>query len=239
MIKAIRLKIFQQMPNFRKPASFLIRESFPLPPYSTVIGMIHRLCGYEEYHDMRLSIQGTSASDASDLAVMYSFGIKYDATRHQLKCDDGKGGFAGINRGVRPCHLLTDLNMMIHILPSDDDFEHIMKSLMNPPVYPSLGRHEDIARIDEVTEAEIMKYDPDDDDFYYLKHNAYIPLSDIEEMPGKATVYRLTKKFSIDPKTGLRGWDEIVKAAYLPYSESYESKECLYDAELKAPVAFA
>ena len=101
MLKAIRVELEQQLPNYRKPASFLVKESFPLPPYSTVIGMIHTACGFTEYHPMRISIQGNYASDVSDLAVLYNFGIKYDATRHQYKVLNEEGIYDGINRGVR------------------------------------------------------------------------------------------------------------------------------------------
>ena len=45
MEKAIRLQCFQNLVNYRKPSSFIIKETFPLPPYSTVLGMIHAACG--------------------------------------------------------------------------------------------------------------------------------------------------------------------------------------------------
>ena len=44
MEKAIRLQCFQNLANYRKPSSFIIKETFPLPPYSTVLGMIHAAC---------------------------------------------------------------------------------------------------------------------------------------------------------------------------------------------------
>lgn len=94
MLKAIRVELEQQLPNYRKPASFLVKESFPLPPYSTVIGMIHTACGFTEYHPMRISIQGNYASDVSDLAVLYNFGSKYnekEANRHQYKVLNEEG----------------------------------------------------------------------------------------------------------------------------------------------------
>ncbi|WP_086283955.1 CRISPR-associated protein Cas5 [Candidatus Enterococcus wittei] len=36
----------------------ILRETYPLPPLSTVIGMVHKLCGYQEYESMDISIQG-------------------------------------------------------------------------------------------------------------------------------------------------------------------------------------
>ena len=60
MEKAIRVECFQNLVNYRKPSSFIIKESYPLPPYSTVLGMIHTACGYKkgDFHPMKISIQG-------------------------------------------------------------------------------------------------------------------------------------------------------------------------------------
>lgn len=84
-MKAIRLEIYQQTANYRIPNSCFFRESYPLPPYSTVIGMIHNLCGYTEYHPMYVSVQGSFASTTSDLFTRYEFGnSKFDEKRHQF-----------------------------------------------------------------------------------------------------------------------------------------------------------
>ena len=68
MEKAIRLQCFQNLVNYRKPSSFIIKETFPLPPYSTVLGMIHAACGYTEFHPMKLCIQGTNCGTVSERA---------------------------------------------------------------------------------------------------------------------------------------------------------------------------
>ena len=67
MHRAIRLDCFQNLVNYRKPSSFIIKETYPLPPYSTVSGMIHAACGFKEYHKMKLSIQGDNKGTISDL----------------------------------------------------------------------------------------------------------------------------------------------------------------------------
>ena len=86
MEKAIRLQGFQNLVNYRKPSSFIIKETFPLPPYSTVLGMIHAACGFQEFHPMRVSIQGTNNGTISELYTRYSFsqGVKYEEGRHQI-----------------------------------------------------------------------------------------------------------------------------------------------------------
>ena len=57
-MRAVRLKLYQNLVNYKKPTSFQLRETYPLPPYSTVIGMVHRLCEFDQYKHMQVSIQG-------------------------------------------------------------------------------------------------------------------------------------------------------------------------------------
>lgn len=40
-MKVIRVKLHQETANYRVPASHGFRESYPLPPFSTTIGMVH------------------------------------------------------------------------------------------------------------------------------------------------------------------------------------------------------
>lgn len=35
-----------------------LRPTFPLPPFSTVIGMVHHLCARKKYHNMDVSVAG-------------------------------------------------------------------------------------------------------------------------------------------------------------------------------------
>ena len=75
MMKAIRLHCFQNLANYKKPSSFIIKETYPLPPYSTIIGMIHAACGFKRYHRMKLSIQGTNQGtipeEDADMQIIY------------------------------------------------------------------------------------------------------------------------------------------------------------------------
>lgn len=61
-MKAIRLHIKQNTANYRREETVNCRMTYPLPPYSTVIGALHKACGYTEYHPMKLSIQGSYGS---------------------------------------------------------------------------------------------------------------------------------------------------------------------------------
>lgn len=61
-MKALRIKLRQTSANYRKEETVENKMTYPLPPISTVIGALHNACGYTEYHEMDVSIQGKFAS---------------------------------------------------------------------------------------------------------------------------------------------------------------------------------
>lgn len=81
-MKAIRLHIKQNFANYRKEETVNNRMTYPLPPYSTVIGALHKACGYTEYHPMQLSIQGNYESLKTKL-------FKEDCFLNSLQDDRG------------------------------------------------------------------------------------------------------------------------------------------------------
>ena len=205
-MKAIKLKLYQNMVNYKVPTSFQLKESYPLPPYSTVIGMVHSLCDFKEYKPMKISISGNYFSKVNDLYTRYEFknGNPFEMGRHQLNVN----GY-GINRGVATAELLVDVNLTIHIIPEDQSEEFlntIFEAFKYPREYPSLGRREDIVLIRDVkiVDVEKKKLEKDlnngEDDF------AYIPVNFIQEklvnygdkkngMNIYGTRYELTKNY--------------------------------------------
>lgn len=212
MERAIRVKCFQNLVNYKKPSSFIIKETFPLPPYSTVLGMIHAACGYTEFHPMKLCIQGTNSGTVSELYTRYSFsaGTKYEEGRHQICVEDGER--YGIFRGIANVELVCDNDMVIHVIPEEDDFEKVYNSLKYPPRYVSLGRYEDLLDIERVDIVNIHQ-----EDEVEIKRDMYIPVSyGIELGDRRGTIYNLTKEYEIT-KQGLRRWKKEngrVKAYY-------------------------
>lgn len=204
-IKVIRLEISQTTANYRKPLNYQIKESYPLPPFSTVIGMVHKACGFNEYHPMDISIQGTTNNSISDIYTKYTFkkGVGFEERRHNIKVvSDGKE--YGIIKGLGNVELLQDINLIIHIkLKNEDELEYIYNKLKSPDVYLSLGRYEDLVDIKKVSieECKLVKETT-------TKVPIYIPL-DIEESYG--TIYNLPKKFIINKKTGLRQFEKPIK----------------------------
>lgn len=57
-MKSLRIKLTQNQANFRKEETNTNKMTYPLPPFSTVIGALHNACNFKEYHQMDISIQG-------------------------------------------------------------------------------------------------------------------------------------------------------------------------------------
>ena len=218
-MKTIRLKAYQNMPSYRKPTSFILKESYPLPPYSSVIGMIHAACGFQDYVDMDISVQGHYYSATSELYTKYEFGngTKYENGRHNVKLS-GKDQDYGMIRGMGNVEVLVDVELLIHIKPHNDDLiDSIVQGLLYPQAYLALGRWEDLLRIDtveviEVQEERLSKR-------VSLGYDAYIPRKiekrfDEDEIDITGTIYKLNKKYSIDPKIKMRRWDTQISARY-------------------------
>jgi CRISPR-associated protein Cas5t len=222
-MRGIRIKLSQDMVNYKKPASFQLKESYPLPPYSTVIGMIHNMCGYREYHPMQISIQGRYLSKVNDLFTRYEFknGMTFDAKRHQLKAGD-----FGISRGIGYAELLVDVKLLIHVVSQEyGELEKIYESFMKPAEYPSLGRREDLAVIDEVRQLEISEEDIYVNNRLSGGYSAYIPMFylDTDYMTANSadgpdcsgTRYKLNKNYILaNPGTKkslklFRSWDTV------------------------------
>lgn len=251
-MRAIRVKIEQELVNYKVPTSFQLKETYPLPPYSTVIGMIHNLCGYNKYKDMDISIQGYSHSRTNDLSTRYEFSNKsptVDKKYYCKKCDKEKkgkekelkcvcgesnfytiekvrGGEGGIIRGCSTAELLTEVELIIHIVPKDESLiDEIAEKLMFPREYPSLGRREDLAIIKEVKVVEVRGEETEKIIPMKNNYSAYIPLKymkngDIltlkeKNVKNKGTRYKLNKDYKLEEfgkgnsKKIFRKWSKI------------------------------
>lgn len=204
--KAIRLKLYQSTANYKKPTSFQLKESYPLPPYSTIIGMVHNLCNYDEYKEMEVSVQGKHHSKVNDLFTRYEFknGMKYEAARHQLKV-----GEFGVSIGISTVELLVDVELLIHIIPKDQSsIKEIEQAFLYPREYPSLGRREDLVIIKEVKIVDVFNEELKEDIELDQEIAAYIPIKLLENEsiilegsdPGirnRGTRYKITKNYEL------------------------------------------
>jgi len=234
-MKAIKLKLYQNMVNYKVPTSFQLKESYPLPPYSTVIGMVHSLCDFKEYKPMKISISGSYFSKVNDLYTRYEFknGNPFEMGRHQLNVN----GY-GINRGVATTELLVDVNLTIHIIPKDQSEEFlntIFEAFKYPREYPSLGRREDIVLIKDVKIVDVEKKKLEKDLSNGEDNFAYIPVNFIQEklvnhgdkkigMNIYGTRYELTKNYILN-NIGTKAKPKMIR--------SWEKEKVIYSSNIK------
>lgn len=235
------------MVNYKVPTSFQLKETYPLPPYSTVIGMVHAACKYTNYNAMKVSIQGKYHSKTNDLFILYEFKPEtpYEDSRHQLMINN-----FGINRGIASTELLTEVELLIHIIPENQDkTEEIAECLKKPPEFLSLGRWEDLVIIREVKIVNIKNYELEEDLKIKNNYSAYIPYEMFKKetvkltsetgsqgIKNRGTVYILNKNYTLTnygtekkPKI-FRDWNKV-KVVYSSKVTGLEEETVLVDED--------
>ncbi|KOY83411.1 type I-B CRISPR-associated protein Cas5 [Lysinibacillus macroides] len=238
-MKGIRIEAYQNLVNYKKPTSFQIKESYPLPPYSTVIGMVHAACGFTSYVPMQVSIQGKYHSKVNDLWTRYEFACSsYEQGRHQLKVKLSDGKAHGITRGVSTTELLVDVELVLHIVPEDEQYiPIIVEALKSPAEYLSLGRREDLLQVNVVKEVEIAIERTKR--HKTVPYDIFIPHTMVEERDiykKNGTSYRLNKTYElIEIAKGkqIRQWEKVnvFHVPATPTNAMYGRKELEFDED--------
>lgn len=187
-MKILKMKLFQETACYKKPFAFKVAETYPLPPYSTVIGMFHKIIGAKpgEYYPMNISIQGDYESIFSNY--------------QNLRMFKGKGKVTQMPRNV---HQLLNVNLIIHMQAEDETVEKIYNNVISGKESFTLGRNEDLVRVDEI---KIIDKPKEVRDKFINNHNAYIPVKYTDEYVNGIN-YRLNSVYTI--KNELRNWEKI------------------------------
>lgn len=161
-------------------------ETYPLPPYSTIIGMFHKILQAQpgEYYPMNISVQGEYESIFSNY--------------QNLRMYKGKGEVTAMPRNV---HQLLNINLIIHVKADDEVIDKIYNNIINGEETFTLGRNEDLVRVDEI---KIIQKINKIDDFMWMNHNAYIPTYMLDVT---GINYRLNTKYTIVDE--LRKWEKV------------------------------
>ena len=186
-MKILKLKLFQETACYKKPFAFKVAETYPLPPYSTVIGMFHKILGANsgEYYPMNISVQGEYESIFSNY--------------QNLRMFKGKGEVTAMPRNV---HQLLNVHLLIHVKAEDDVIDKIYNNIINGIETFTLGRNKDLVRVEEIKCVnEITKTDGD-----INKYNAYVPMY-YDDGFLEGINYRLNTTYKI--VNDLRKWNKV------------------------------
>lgn len=66
-MKVLRIVLKQSSANYRKAGTTDNKMTYPLPVPATIIGALHNICGYTDYHSMDISIQGNFEAISKDM----------------------------------------------------------------------------------------------------------------------------------------------------------------------------
>lgn len=72
-MKVLRIHLKQTSANYRREETIENKMTYPLPPFSTVIGALHQAAHFKEYRHMKLSIQGDYQSLSREPYTDYCF----------------------------------------------------------------------------------------------------------------------------------------------------------------------
>ncbi len=176
-MKAVRMKAYQEHASYRTPYSFENIETYPLPPYSSVLGMVHNVLGAKEtIPGLRVSIQGKFGG----LIRNYSRYWKY--SKKEIK--------------YYPIVVseLHDVELVIHIGSEDESLlERIHRGLIDPPSFLYLGRPEDFLYVNEVKMVEVKE---SSDAEIPMNLDAYVPMNLAEELGLEGVLYRVEEYYT-------------------------------------------
>ncbi|MCT6942540.1 MAG: type I-B CRISPR-associated protein Cas5b [Metasolibacillus sp.] len=219
-MKLLRLKLFQETACYLKPFSFKVGETFPLAPFSTVNGMLHAVLEATEYIPMKLSIQGKAESFIVDYQKKFMYKkaevppiVTLDGLQEQVEYDSKLFSTMPMYQ-----HLLYNVEHIIHIDAEEHILQQLHEKLYNLNTALSLGRWEDLVRIDEVDFVDVEEKDLEE-----IPYNQYVPIKQLDDIFGKVQghpYYRLPCKYTA--YDGRREWDYVL-VAHVPNGEALES----------------
>lgn len=206
--KLLKIRAFQETVCYKKPFSFKTAETYPLPPYSTIIGFFHKILETKEFINMVPSVQGLFEDKFINLQTFYFY-----------KCRNKE-----ITQMPLTVHTLYNVNLVIHLFAEYKILDEIIRKLLNSNETFSLGRWEDLLRIDEIKliDAEFK----DCSEGMILKNSAYIPLEYDLDIFG--INYNIIFKYI--KKNKIRDWEKV-RVKYVESGQEIFSENLLIDSE--------
>lgn len=206
-MRALRIKAFQETACYTRPFANKVTETYPLPPFSTVKGLLHAVMGAEQLVPFHLSIQG----DYETLVIDYrkTYFVKKNTVNMPIIFDGlaiDTPTFPDMTSMPLYTHMLYNVELVFHVMATEEILNEILSSFQQLDTHLSLGRHEDLLRIDEVKSIDLKELNlitgsP-------LKHSMYIPTSKIDEDETSSGIpYLLNWIYEI--KHGIREWKKI------------------------------
>lgn len=187
-MKTVRVKLYQNFVNYRRELSYGYIQTYPLPTPSMVKGMVHSLLNLNEYHNLKISIQGDCLSVVTNLQRVYKFD-RDRASRPNNPYDVVVGtSNKTATHGIMFVDEIVDMQLLLHISFDEEDLNgKLLEAVKQKTVV--LGRNEDIARVD-LEDTRLVDIFPSNDE-YRLLYNIYLRPEICKSGRLEGTYYRL------------------------------------------------
>jgi CRISPR-associated protein Cas5t len=209
---ALRVELYQQTACYKKPMAQKAKETYPLPPYSTVKGFLHYVLGANELIPMEISIQGTHEGKLFDLQT-HRFYKSEEVTTMPMHV-----------------HMLKEVSLIFHVRAEQSVLEQLQTALETINETPNLGRREDLAVIEDVKLVALNEKHTKE--IIPLKYDIYVPrycIADrLDYMNYKGISYRLNTVYQV--KQGIRTW-ETVQTQFFRKGEGLNSPHYIEDED--------
>lgn len=187
-MKAVRIKLYQNLVNYRRELSYGYVQTYPLPTPSMVRGMAHALLGLDKYHSLKISIQGNYLSVITNLQRVY----KFDRDRSSRPNNPYDVVVANAKKtamhGIMFVDEIVDMELLLHVCFDNEDLNrHLLEAVRQKTVI--LGRNEDIALVDmeDTSLVEISEFSEE----YRLHYNIFLSPELCRKEHLEGTYYRL------------------------------------------------
>ncbi|MGC9056760.1 MAG: type I-B CRISPR-associated protein Cas5b [Candidatus Saccharicenans sp.] len=260
----LRVRIYQPQAHYRVPFTYQRRHTYPIPPYSTVIGFFCNLLGFDgmpaEHNDLKrikISIAGRFESKTTEYIWFRNLAKDAHVGRFGTVENRSIGGHIEHIGGQSPVSIdvLNEVRLVIYLAHEDETFiNYIRSSVQNPArrlEILHLGRAEDWIVIEELSQVcqlsqfDIKRVDANFGHFFWIPERIYQPnskdsLAKFEQFEG--LLYRLPTFWTVEDydKTLNRHGRRIFDYITAKLSDGlFTQKHFLFDEECKLPIFLA
>lgn len=257
-MEVLKLVIYQPQAHYRVPFTFQRRHTYPLPPYSTVIGLLCNILGiknpkgegepedenYKKLRKTKISICGIFESKTIEYVWFRNLSPKSHNDRFGWKHNRKIFGQTEHPGGQQPVliDVLNDVRLWIYLYHEDLVFLKNLENLLKKPVNRNaplhLGRAEDLVVFEEIKNVELGRTEigANFEKFFWIPEDLFHGEIHFEKIAG--LVYKIPTFYIL--KNGFRTFryvkvklnnGEIELAKFGMYS--------LFDHEERLPVFLA
>lgn len=179
-MKALKVQLHQHSAVYRNPTTTEVVETYPLPPPSTVLGLVHSMLRIlnQKPGSLNLSIQGDYKAVYRDYQWYKQYSKDYRTWSNRPK--------------PVVVHTLFDIDILLHFYIPDVDLLNQVKSCFDKlPYYPYLGRAEDIIKIDILNPPRLVDILNRQIDSEFTKRGAYLRSEEASKLRLRGVLYSL------------------------------------------------